>query len=82
MQLGWEWLKYYKYGQVLAKDTENEDDVNWAKVRVKFATSDSSVTEAYEARFECCGSVITAENSGGTTAPVKQFRVSRLVKVM
>jgi hypothetical protein len=81
MQQGWEWVEYYKHGQVLAKDTENEEDVDWAEVRVEFTTPNGSVAGSYEARVECCGSVMTAENSGETIAPVKQYRVSRLVRV-
>lgn len=80
MQQGWKWLEYSKHGQVLAKDTENEKDVDWAEVRVEFAAADSSVTGAYKAKVECCGSVMSAADSGEPPTPVKQYRVSRLVK--
>jgi len=82
MQQGWNWLKYCKSGQVLASDTANEEqDADWAEVRLDFADPDGRETGTYEARVEVCGSVMSARNSGEALTPVKQYRVSRLVRV-
>ena len=78
LQRGWEWLDYRKAGQVLAQDDENAD---WAEVRLEFAAPDGHETGVYEARVEVCGTVMTAYNSGEDTVAVKQYRVSRLVQV-
>lgn len=80
MQEGWDWLNYHKAGQVLASDEVNQE---WAAVRIDFTTADGSVRNAYEARVEIRGSVITALNSGGKQPleEVKQYRVGRLSKV-
>lgn len=80
MQQGWNWLNYYKFGQVLATETAKED-TDWAEIRLEFAAPDGSVTGAYEAKVEVCGSVMTARNSGEAPTPVKQYYVSRLVQV-
>ncbi|WP_218596641.1 hypothetical protein [Chroogloeocystis siderophila] len=81
MQEGWDWLNYHKAGQVLASDEANQE---WADVRIDFAVSVGSVRSAYEARVEVSGSVITSRNSGDKQQleEVKQYRVSRLVKVL
>ncbi|MBC1237125.1 MULTISPECIES: sucrase ferredoxin [Nostoc] len=84
MQLGWTWLDYLKAGKVLAKEEINEEqDVNWADVRINFAASDGSVSGAYEARVEVNSEVMSTLNSGKEMElkAVKQYRVSRLVKV-
>ncbi|MDZ8136595.1 MAG: sucrase ferredoxin [Nostoc sp. DedQUE04] len=84
MQLGWTWLDYLKAGEVLAKEEINEEqDVNWADVRINFAASDGSVSGAYEARVEVNSEVMSTLNSGKEMElkAVKQYRVSRLVKV-
>lgn len=84
MQLGWTWLDYLKTGEVLAKDEINEEhDANWADVRINFTAIDSNVSGAYEARVEVCGEVGSAFNSAKQMElkAVKQYRVSRLVKV-
>ncbi|NEQ33344.1 MAG: sucrase ferredoxin, partial [Leptolyngbya sp. SIO4C5] len=78
MQRGWEWLHYRKAGEVLSQDDENAD---WAEVRLEFAAPDGRETGAYEARVEACGTVMTAHNSGEATVPVKQYRVSRLAQI-
>lgn len=84
MQAGWAWLDYLKAGQVLAIDEANEEwDADWAEVRLDFAAPGGSVSGAYEARVEVCGHVMTAWDSGDEPPlrEVKQYRVSRLVKV-
>ncbi|MBW4592763.1 MAG: sucrase ferredoxin [Brasilonema angustatum HA4187-MV1] len=80
MQEGWDWLNYHKAGQVIAID---EADEEWAEVRINFSAEDGSIKGAYEARVEVNGSVMTAWNSGDKQPleEVKQYRVSRLVKV-
>ncbi|HAJ59253.1 MAG TPA: sucrase ferredoxin [Cyanobacteria bacterium UBA8543] len=83
MQEGWAWLDYQKVGQVLAMDSEAQ---TWAEVRIDFTALDGSVGGAYEARIEANASVTTALWSSTTDddeplVPVKQYRVSRLVKV-
>ncbi|MBW4550113.1 MAG: sucrase ferredoxin [Aphanocapsa sp. GSE-SYN-MK-11-07L] len=82
MQQGWDWLTYNKSGQVLAQDSEHEDwDADWAEVRLEFTSLDGSVRGTYEARVEVCGSVMTAWNSGEAPEAVKQYCVSRLVRI-
>ncbi|MDF5716320.1 MAG: sucrase ferredoxin [Rhizonema sp. NSF051] len=80
MQEGWDWLNYHKSGQVLASDEVNQD---WALIRIDFSTTDGSMRSAYETRVEVSGSVITALDSGNEQPleEVKQYRVSRLLKV-
>jgi hypothetical protein len=84
MQRGWEWVNYRKAAQVLAQDPDHElGEADWADVRLEFAAPDGRRTAGvYEARVEVCGSVMTAHNSGEDPAPVKQYRVSRLVQVV
>ncbi|MDZ8079263.1 MAG: sucrase ferredoxin [Nostoc sp. DcaGUA01] len=79
MQSGWSWLNYLKAGKVLAM----EKDGDWAEVKIDFALLDGSMSGAYEARIEVCGEVMSAFNSGKEMEleAVKQYRVSRLVKV-
>lgn len=83
MQQGWEWLKYNKSGQVLAQDLtneeENEEEADWAKIRLDFASPDGS-QGAYEARVEVCDRVMTLTDSGNEQPleEVKQYRVSQL----
>ncbi|MDZ8184122.1 MAG: sucrase ferredoxin [Nostoc sp. ChiSLP02] len=79
MQSGWNWLNYWKAGQVLAM----ENDANWAEVRIDFALPDNSISGAYEARVEVCGEVMSAFSSATEMEleTVKQYRVSRLAKV-
>jgi len=81
MREGWDWLDYHKVGQILAKDETNED-ADWADVRIDFASSDGTVSGAYEARVEVSDSVTTMRQSGDeeSIAIVKQYKVSRLVK--
>lgn len=79
MQRGWDWLDYRKTGQVLAQDEENAD---WAEVRLAFAALDGQETGTYEARVEACGVVTTAHNSGGDLVSAKQYRVSHLKLVV
>jgi hypothetical protein len=82
MQRGWEWVNYRKAAQVLAQDPNHEPgDADWAEVRLEFAAPDGLAAGVYEARVEVCGSVMTVHNSGEAPAPVKQYRVSRLVQV-
>ncbi|MFN6470949.1 MAG: sucrase ferredoxin [Nostoc sp. SerVER01] len=79
MQSGWNWLNYLKAGKVLVM----EKDGDWAEVKIDFALLDGSMSGAYEARIEVCGEVMSAFNSGKEMEleAVKQYRVSRLVKV-
>ena len=82
MQQGWNWLAYNRSGRILARDTAHEDwDADWADVRLEFASADGRIKGAYEARVEAYGSVMTAWNSGEEPEAVKQYRVSRLVRV-
>jgi len=85
MQEGWDWFNYHKAGQVLAIDEANEKKyADWAEVRIDFAAPDRSMSGAYEARVEVCAQVMTARWSSVKDEPletVKQYRVSRLVKV-
>ncbi|NEQ29421.1 MAG: sucrase ferredoxin [Leptolyngbya sp. SIO4C5] len=81
MREGWDWLNYHKAGQILAKDETNED-ADWAEVRIDFASSNGTVSGAYEARVEVSHRVTTMWQSGDeeSIATVKQYQVSRLVK--
>lgn len=84
MQEGWDWLNYHRAGQVLAIDESNEGwDADWADVRIDFASPDGSRSGAYEARIEVSRQVITMGKSGDEQSlkGIKQYRVSRLVKV-
>jgi hypothetical protein len=80
MQQGWNWLNYHKSGQVLAQDTAEEGNADWADVRLDF--SDNSVSGAYQAKIEVCGSVLTTVNSGEEPIAVKQYRVSRCDRII
>lgn len=63
MREGWDWLNYRKAGQVLAKDETNED-ADLAQVQIDFASSDGTVSGAYEARVDVSDSVTTMRRSG------------------
>lgn len=78
MSLGWEWLKYDKAGQLIVIDKDHEC---WAEVRINCTNADAHVSQAYEAKVELSGYLITALNSGKNQPrqKVKQYRVSRLV---
>lgn len=84
MQFGWNWLKYLKVGKVLkmAEACEGED-ADWAEVWIDYATSDGTITGAYEAKIEVCGEVMSAYNSAKEMEleTIKQYGVSRCVKV-
>ncbi|MFN6534927.1 MAG: sucrase ferredoxin [Nostoc sp. EkiNYC01] len=79
MQSGWSWLNYLKAGKILAMEKNGE----WAEVQIDFALRDGSTLGTYEARVEVCSEVMTAFNSTKEMEleAVKQYRVSRLVKV-
>ncbi|MEA5602476.1 sucrase ferredoxin [Nostoc sp. UHCC 0252] len=86
MQLGWTWLHYLKVGQLLAIEEVaqgEEDDADWAEVRIDFTVPGSNESGAYEARVEVCGQVMVALNSAKEMElkAVKQYHVSRLVKI-
>jgi len=84
MELGWTWLEYLKNGEVLAtEEVAHGQEADWAEVRIEFAAPDGSVSGAYEARVEVSGEVMSALNSAEEMElkAVKQYRVSRLVKV-
>ena len=80
MQQGWDWIDYYKAGQVLGIDEQEE---TWAEVRIDFTTPDGSKSGGYEARVEVSGEVTTAPKSGDEMSlqAAKQYRVSHLVQV-
>ncbi|BAB73886.1 sucrase ferredoxin [Anabaena sp. FACHB-709] len=83
MQHGWEWLQYQKSGQVLAKDTTNDEwNADWAEVRIDFTSPDNSIQGSYLARVEACSQVMTVFNSGKEQPleTVKQYRVSQLTQ--
>ncbi|WP_238393161.1 sucrase ferredoxin [Myxacorys almedinensis] len=84
MQEGWNWLNYLKRGATTAiAPTHNEDEeADWAEVRIEYASPDGGIQGAYEARVEVCGTVMTQWRSG-IDQPVeetKQYRVSQLIK--
>ncbi|KAB8315450.1 sucrase ferredoxin [Tolypothrix campylonemoides VB511288] len=84
MQLGWAWLDYLKVGTTLVKEEVGQgQEADWAEVRIDYTTPDNSVSGAYKARVEASGEVMSALNSGKEMElkAVKQYRVSRLVKV-
>lgn len=80
MQSGWSWLNYLKAGFVAMEEVTQDQEADWAEVRIDFAATDSNTTGAYKARIEVCGEVISAFNSGKylELEAVKQYRVSRL----
>ncbi|WP_289500416.1 sucrase ferredoxin [Gloeocapsopsis sp. IPPAS B-1203] len=85
MQQGWDWLNYHKVGQTLVRDeTHGQWNADWAEVRIDFVAFDGSVSGAYEARVEVSGEVMTMGHSGDeqSIGAVKQYRVSRLVRVV
>jgi hypothetical protein len=55
----------------------------WAKVRLEFMAPDQEQIQAYEARVEISGAVMSASKSGNDMEikPVRQYRVSQLAKV-
>ncbi|PPS41242.1 sucrase ferredoxin [Chroococcidiopsis sp. TS-821] len=76
MQHGWNWLNYYKFGQILAQDTANDPwNADWAEVRLEYAAPNGSASSVYQARVEVCGSVMSATNSGEKAIAVKQYRI-------
>jgi hypothetical protein len=84
MREGWDWLNYYKAGQVLAKDEANEErDSDWAEVRIDFASSEGNMSGVYEARVEVNHQVTTMRRSGDEESieKAKQYRVTRLEKI-
>ncbi|MBR8839545.1 MAG: sucrase ferredoxin [Stigonema ocellatum SAG 48.90 = DSM 106950] len=84
LELGWTWLEYLKNGEVLATEEVGQGiEANWAEVRIDFTATDGSIFGAYEARVEVSGEVVSALNSAEEMElkPVKQYRVSRLVKI-
>ncbi|MBN3897490.1 MAG: sucrase ferredoxin [Nostoc sp. NOS(2021)] len=84
MQLGWTWLNYLKAGKVVAiQEGEEEENADWAEVRIDYAVTDGSISGVYEARVEVSGEVMSALNSAKQMElkPVKQYHVSHLVKI-
>ncbi|PIG94611.1 sucrase ferredoxin [Gloeocapsopsis sp. IPPAS B-1203] len=83
---GWAWLDYLKQGKVLAVD-EIHIEPEWAEIQIDFASSGGSIFGAYQARIEVSGQVTTAwwtstYDDDEPLVQVKQYRVSRLVKVI
>jgi hypothetical protein len=85
MQEGWPWLTYLKRGETIATaPTANEDDeADWAEVRIEYVSPDGRMTGAYTAKIEACGTVLTQWQSGQEhpQEPVKQYRVTQLERV-
>ncbi|MEC4811958.1 MAG: sucrase ferredoxin [Scytonema sp. PMC 1069.18] len=84
MQLGWTWWDYLKAGVVLTtEEVDQEQEADWAKVRIDFAAPNGSVSGAYEVTVEASHEVMSALNSGKDMKlkTVKQYCVSHLVKV-
>jgi hypothetical protein len=84
MQKGWLWLTYLKRGATIATaPTAHEDDeADWAEVRIEYASPDGSVTGAYTAKIETYGTVLTQWRSGRNQPmeTTKQYRVSSLAR--
>jgi hypothetical protein len=80
MREGWQWLSYPKAGRVIAIDKVNED---WAEVQINFINTNTNTEEAYHARVEVKGFVMTSSESGReqTLERVKQYNVSHLEKI-
>ncbi|MEM8779639.1 MAG: sucrase ferredoxin [Cyanobacteria bacterium P01_G01_bin.49] len=80
MKEGWQWLDYQKTGRIFEIDEVNE---NWAELRIDFSDHKKNIQGVYEARIEADGFVMTAFNSQKEPLlkQVKQYRVSKLVKV-
>ncbi|MHC0066364.1 sucrase ferredoxin [Nostoc sp. UIC 10890] len=84
MQSDWTWRNYLKAGKILDIEKVTQDqEPNWAEVRIDYAAPDGSLSGAYEARVEVCSEVMSALNSATDMElqAVKQYRVSRLVKI-
>jgi hypothetical protein len=76
MQQGWKWVDYLKSGCTIAMD---EQERNWADVRVEFSPPDGSFSGRYDARIEAQGQVETlGESSDEELVQLKQYRVTRL----
>ncbi|NDJ17919.1 sucrase ferredoxin [Myxacorys almedinensis] len=84
MQEGWKWLNYLKRGETIAiAPTHNDDEEpDWAEVRIEYASPDGNDIGVYEARIEVCGTVMTQWQSGNDqpVEETKQYRVSQLVQ--
>jgi hypothetical protein len=84
IQAGWPWLTYLKRGETIATaPTANEDEeADWAEVRIEYASPDGRVSGVYTAKVEACGTVTTQWKSGSDQpmAETKQYRVVQLLK--
>ena len=77
-------IDYLKTGKVLRmEEVAQGQNPDWAEVRIDFEKTDGSTTGAYKAKVEVCGEVMSAFKSAKDMElkAVKQYRVSRLVKV-
>lgn len=85
IQEGWQWLTYLKRGETLdiAPHDEEEEEADWAEVRIEYASANGCITGAYEARVEVCNTILTQWRSGNDEPleKAKQYRISRLNKV-
>jgi len=84
LQAGWQWLTYLKRGETIAtaRTANEEDEADWAEVRIEYTSPDGSVNGAYTAKIETCGTVLTQWRSGHDQPVVetKQYRVSQILK--
>ncbi|MEB3338862.1 MAG: sucrase ferredoxin [Leptolyngbyaceae bacterium] len=84
IQEGWQWLDYLKRGATIAiaPTADEEEEADWAEVRIEYASPDGSIVGAYTARVETCGTVITQWQSGHDqpAEATKQYRVGQLLK--
>ncbi|MBD2592910.1 sucrase ferredoxin [Nostoc spongiaeforme FACHB-130] len=84
MQFGWSWLNYLKAGKVLAMEKVAEEcQPDWAEVQIDFIDPHTQTKGSYQVRIETCGEVMSACNSATVMElePVKQYRVSQLVRL-
>lgn len=77
---GWAWFTYHKSGEVLAQDPD-EENPQWAEVRVQFASPDGKTSGVYEARIEVDQRIEAISTTGNTaTHAFPQYVVTRLDK--
>lgn len=83
IQKGWQWLNYLKCGETIATaPTQTEDeDPDWAEVRIEYTSPDGNDAGVYKARVEVCGTVMTQWRSGNDQPieATKQYQVNQLV---
>ena len=78
-QEGWAWFDYAKWGEVLAQDS-NEEDPQWAEVRITYTTPDGTVG-VYTARVEVTHRIETKYSTEhAETHAYPQYGVTHLQK--